>query len=168
MFKASDDENPEQSSAECDHCAGIPQQSWGRLCPWRRGGHRQQQGRHRGGGGGLAGHVDQRLLGDGHQGQEVTQVLQAPDHPHLQVGIPSFRESVHYINLVVGQFSPPTITVHLLTPHSMSDKRKYSQPGQTWRRNLFIQNITQFIHTARSIFTDSQYRKTNQEKLAKI
>lgn len=159
MFKASDDENPEQSSAECDHCAGIPQQSWGRLCPWRRGGHRQQQGRHRGGGGGLAGHVDQRLLGDGHQGQEVTQVLQAPDHPHLQVGdtfIP--REGPLY------QFGCRTIlSPHYYGPLADSTLHVWQEEIFTTRTNLKKKSFYPEYYTIHSYSKEHLHRQSISE-----
>ena len=163
MFQASDDEKPEQSRAHCAHCAGLPQQSRGRLCPWRRGGHRQQQGRHRGGGGGLAGHVDQRLLGDGHQGPEVTQVLQAPDHPHLQVGDTFILREVHYINLVVGQFSPPAITVHLLTPHSTLTIHVWQEEIFTTRTNLKKKSFYPEYYTIHSYSKEHLHRQSISE-----
>ena len=100
MFEASDVEKPPDGTADCPHVAGLHQQSRGRLRPWRRGGHRQQQGRDRGRGDGVAEHVDQRLLGNGHQGPAVTQVLQAAHHPHVQVSQSLFplsvTRNVHY------------------------------------------------------------------------
>ena len=167
MFKASDNENSEQSTADCCHRAGLPEQSRGWLCPWRRGRHPEQQGRHRGGGDWLAGHVDQRFLGHGHQGQAVTQVLQTPDHPHLQVwqapDTSIRRECPLYQLSLWTLFSP---LCHLLTPRHtiMSDKRKYSQPAQSRITKSFyptIYTIHSFNeHLYRQSISKNQSRKT--------